>query len=42
MTVNLRTFRDYARDRALRFLGALMSLNDPQWGRRPSQSPRWG
>ena len=39
MTVNLRTFRDYARDRALRFLGALMSLNDPQWGRRPSQGP---
>src|SRR5512134_721470 len=35
----LRTFRDYARDRALRVLGALMSLNDPQWGRRPNQGP---
>jgi membrane protease subunit HflK len=39
MSVNLRTFRDYARDRALRILGALMSLNDPQWGRRPNQGP---
>jgi membrane protease subunit HflK len=35
----LRTFRDSARDRALRILGALMSLNDPQWGRRPNQGP---
>jgi len=35
----LRTFRDYARDRSLRVLGALMSLNDPQWGRRPGQGP---
>jgi membrane protease subunit HflK len=35
----LRTFRDYARDRVLRTLGALMSLNDPQWGRRPGQGP---
>ena len=31
----LRTFRDYLKDRSLRFAGALMSLNDPQWGRRP-------
>ncbi len=35
----LRTFRDYARERALRLLGVLMSLNDPQWGRRPNQGP---
>ena len=39
MIGTFRTFRDYIRDRALRFLGALMSLNDPQWGRRPSQGP---
>jgi len=31
----LRSFRDYLKDRSLRLLGALMSLNDPQWGRRP-------
>jgi membrane protease subunit HflK len=31
----LRIFRDYLKDRSLRFAGALMSLNDPQWGRRP-------
>ncbi len=35
----LRTFRDYLRDRSLRLLGVLMSLNDPQWGRRPNQGP---
>jgi len=35
----LRTFRDYLRDRSLRMLGVLMSLNDPQWGRRPNQGP---
>ncbi len=23
----------------MRLLGALMSLNDPQWGRRPNQGP---
>jgi membrane protease subunit HflK len=39
MLVYLRTFRDYVRDRSLRLLGALMSLNDPQWGRRPNQGP---
>jgi modulator of FtsH protease HflK len=39
MLVYLRTFRDYVRDRSLRFLGALMSLNDPNWGRRPNQGP---
>jgi membrane protease subunit HflK len=31
----LRMFRDYLKDRSLRVVGALMSLNDPQWGRRP-------
>jgi len=36
---DLRTFRDYLRDRSLRVLGVLMSLNDPQWGRRPNQGP---
>jgi len=35
MTGYLRIFRDYLKDRSLRFAGALMSLNDPQWGRRP-------
>jgi membrane protease subunit HflK len=30
----LRNFRDYLKDRSLRFAGALMSLNDPQWGGR--------
>ena len=39
MLVYLRTFRDYLRDRSLRLLGVLMSLNDPQWGRRPNQRP---
>jgi len=39
MTGYLRTFRDYLRDRSLRLLGILMSLNDPQWGRRPNQGP---
>jgi membrane protease subunit HflK len=33
------TFRDFLRDRTLRLLGVLMSLNDPQWGRRPNQGP---
>jgi membrane protease subunit HflK len=28
-------FRSAIRERTLSFLGALMSLNDPQWGRRP-------
>src|SRR5512134_2360105 len=31
----LRSIRDTVRERALRMLGRLMSLNDPQWGRRP-------
>ena len=35
----LITFRDFVRDRSLRLLGVLMSLNDPQWGRRPNQGP---
>ncbi len=35
----LRTFRDSLRDRSLRLLGVLMSINDPQWGRRPGQGP---
>ncbi|HKA39060.1 MAG TPA: FtsH protease activity modulator HflK [Burkholderiales bacterium] len=39
MASYLRTLRDYLRDRSLRFLGVLMSLNDPQWGRRPNQGP---
>jgi len=39
MSGYLRTFRDYLRDRSLRVLGVLMSLNDPQWGRRPNQGP---
>jgi membrane protease subunit HflK len=39
MIARLRNFRDYLKDRSARFLGALMSLNDPQWGRRPNQGP---
>jgi modulator of FtsH protease HflK len=39
MIAGLRSFRDYLRDRSARILGALMSLNDPQWGRRPNQGP---
>jgi modulator of FtsH protease HflK len=39
MLVYLRTVRARLRDRSLRVLGALMSLNDPQWGRRPNQGP---
>ena len=36
----LRTFRDIVADRFRRVAGALMSLNDPQWGRRPgNQGP---
>lgn len=34
MTAYLNTFRDYLKTRALRFAGALMSINDPQWGKR--------
>src|SRR5262245_20534239 len=39
MIVRLRSFREYLRDRSARALGVLMSLNDPQWGRRPNQGP---
>lgn len=35
----LRTFGGHVRDRSLRLLGALMSMNDPQWGRRGNQGP---
>jgi membrane protease subunit HflK len=35
----MRNFGGYLRDRSLRLLGALMSLNDPQWGKRPNQGP---
>ena len=35
MVATLRSARDYLRQRALKVWGALMSLNDPQWGRRP-------
>src|SRR5689334_25308320 len=39
MLAHLRTAGAHVRDRAFRTLGALMSLNDPQWGRRPNQGP---
>jgi membrane protease subunit HflK len=39
MLAYFRTCRDFVRDRSLRLLGILMSLNDPQWGRRPGQGP---
>lgn len=35
----VKDFRDRLKQRSLRLLGALMSLNDPQWGRRPNQGP---
>ncbi|MGZ8209853.1 MAG: FtsH protease activity modulator HflK [Burkholderiales bacterium] len=35
MAATVRSFRDYLRQRALKAGGVLMSLNDPQWGRRP-------
>src|SRR5687767_7706614 len=35
MLATLRSARDYLERCLLRVLGALMSLNDPQWGRRP-------
>jgi membrane protease subunit HflK len=35
----MRNFGGYLRERSLRLLGALMSLNDPQWGKRPNQGP---
>ena len=33
------TIRGRLRDACARALGMLMSLNDPQWGRRPGQGP---
>ena len=35
MVDTFRSLRDSAKERALRLFGRLMSLNDPQWGRRP-------
>src|SRR5688572_29026123 len=35
MSASLRSARDYLKQRSLRLAGVLMSLNDPQWGRRP-------
>lgn len=34
MTGYLNIFRNYLRSRTFRFAGALMSINDPQWGKR--------
>jgi modulator of FtsH protease HflK len=40
MTAYVTSIRDYFKERTRRFAGALMSLNDPQWGRRPgNQGP---
>jgi membrane protease subunit HflK len=39
MLGTLRNFGGFLRDRSLRLLGVLMSLNDPNWGRRPNQGP---
>jgi len=35
----MKNFGGYLRERSLRLLGVLMSLNDPQWGKRPNQGP---
>src|SRR5688572_15967983 len=35
MSASLRSARDYLKERLLKVRGVLMSLNDPQWGRRP-------
>src|SRR5688572_15239844 len=35
MAASLRSARDYLKERSLAIWGALMSLNDPNWGRRP-------
>jgi membrane protease subunit HflK len=32
-----KSFRDWLKTRALRLAGTLMSLNDPQWGKRPNR-----
>jgi membrane protease subunit HflK len=37
MLAYARSFRDWMKARALRLAGALMSLNDPQWGKRPGR-----
>ena len=39
MLGTMRNIGGYLRDRSLRLLGVLMSLNDPQWGKRPNQGP---
>src|SRR5690349_12405940 len=39
MLGTIANFGGYLKDRSLRLLGALMSLNDPQWGKRPNQGP---
>jgi hypothetical protein len=39
MLGTMRNFGGFLRDRFLRALGVLMSLNDPQWGKRPNQGP---
>jgi membrane protease subunit HflK len=38
MAATLRSARDYLKQRFLEGWGALMSLNDPNWGRRPGGS----
>src|SRR3954463_7544104 len=38
MAATLRSARDFLKQRLLYLLGALMSLNDPNWGRRPGGS----
>ena len=35
MAATLRSARDYLIERVRVLVGALMSLNDPNWGRRP-------
>ena len=37
MLAHARSFRGWIKARAQRFAGALMSLNDPQWGKRPGR-----
>ena len=37
MLAYARSFRDWMKARVLRVAGALMSLNDPQWGKRPGR-----
>ena len=40
MLGTMKNFGGYLRERSLRLLGVLMSLNDPQWGKRPgNQGP---